>query len=206
MHCCFTKGISLWLKNATVINHHQCETKSLLVPAFCHHQFNSFPASSSFPLWSAPRNWFSFLLHISLLTSLWAVRAQTLSDPFLLAWSLPLCPALQLLFCLVSGPAVNIQSAHFHPAASSCNYFTPPCSTNTLHFSSPIICCRGERERGLWREHGGHPSSWSISLWGLPGEKCLQGGASFWAPEQPLQLEAEAELFISGSIYLLSCN
>lgn len=148
MHCCFTKGISPWLKNATVINHHQCETKSLLVPAFCHHQFNSFPASSSFPLWSAPRNWFSLLLHISLLTSLWAVHAQTLSDPFLLAWSLPLCPALQLLCCLVSGPAVNIQSAHFHPPASSCNYFTPPCSTNTLHFSSPIICCRGERVYG----------------------------------------------------------
>lgn len=176
------------------------------MPEFCHHRFNSSPGSSSFSLWSAPRNWFSFLPHISLLTSLWAVHAQTPCDPFLLAWSLPLCPALQLLCCLISGPAANIHSAPFHPPASAHNYFTPPCTTNALHFSSPIICCRGERERGLWREHGGHPSSLSVCLWGLPGEKCFQRGASFWAPEQPLQLEAVAGLFTSGSIYLLSCN
>lgn len=53
MYCCIPKGTSLWWKKkGTVINHHWCSASSLLGPAFCHHKFNYFPASSSFPLYS----------------------------------------------------------------------------------------------------------------------------------------------------------
>lgn len=133
------------------------------------------------------------------------MHPQTPSDPFLFAWSLPLSSTL-LFCCLVSGPPVNFHSALFPPPVSAHNYLAPPCTPNALLLFSPIICCRGEREGGLWREHRGTPSSLSISLWGLPGEKerWLQG--SFWAPEKSLQLEAVAEPLACVSVYPLSRN
>lgn len=132
------------------------DARSLLVPAFCHHQFKSFPASSSFPLYLCLE--INFLFLPSLVFFLGAVHPQAPSDPFLLTWSLPLCPALRLLCCLVLGPPVNIPSALFPPPVSAHNCLAPPCTPSALHPSSPIICCRGERERGLWKEHGESPS------------------------------------------------
>lgn len=91
------------IKNGTVINRQQCDAKSLLLPAFCHHQFDFFPLLHLYSLsaLSSPRNQFSFPPRLSLLTFLWAMHPQTPSDPFRLAWSLPLSH-------LVSGPSVNI--------------------------------------------------------------------------------------------------
>lgn len=161
MYCCTPKGTSLWWKKGTVINHHWCSLSFLLGPASCHHNFNSFLASSSFPLYSI----FTWKLIFFSSPHLPMGHAFPTSFPSCLvsaSFILSLNRAVQLLCCLISGPLVKDHSPFFplHQSLLTTALILP---APQIHSSSPIIFCTAEREKCLWEECEKRPRSFFLS-------------------------------------------
>lgn len=170
MYCCIPKGTRLWWKKGTVINHGWCNDSFLLGPTFCHHNFNSFPASSSFPLYSI---------------FTWKLIFLFIPPPFygpcipkLLSFLSGLCffhplpqqssPAALLPYFRHTGERSLIL---FSPSSSLCPQLPITAlilPAPQIHASSPRIFWKVEREKCLWEEC--EKWSLSVSLWELPGE------------------------------------